>query len=344
VKTLALIALVTLSAAAEAQFSIAGPGDLIPAAGSGSSTGWDTANLDHDFTATNAPATSTVMVPVPVNCIDSITIIGLSHTWIGDLQAVLVDPNGVGWTIFLRPEIEVGETCCGNPGNFTFVDPGTSMNGPLPQTGDPAPGDYDQSWQSFDAVSNLVWPDGDENVFNVPLSGISGPAGAWTLNIYDWAAGDSGSFEIWMLNGNACTGGGLGTPYCSTAVNSTGGGALMSASGSTSVAANDLSLLATPCPPGEPGIFYYGPTSLAGIAFGDGFRCVGGPTGTVVRIFPFVVADTAGNMSTTINNTLPAHAQIVSGATLGFQAWFRDPAAAMSGFNLSNGLDVAFTP
>ncbi len=83
---------------------------------------------------------------------------------------------------------------------------------------------------------------------------------------------------------------------------------------------------------------------MPGVVFGDGLRCVGGPAGSVVRIFPFAVADVAGTMSATIDSTLPAHSQLAAAMPHGFQAWFRDPAAGMSGFNLSNGLEITFAP
>ncbi len=64
-----------------------------------------------------------------------------------------------------------------------------------------------------------------------------------------------------------------------------------------------------------------------------------------MRIFPFVVSDTAGYMSTTLDNTAPAHAQVVPGATLNFQAWFRDPGGPCGhAFNLSNALAITFAP
>jgi hypothetical protein len=132
--------------------------------------------------------------------------------------------------------------------------------------------------------------------------------------------------------------------FCSTLPNSSGARANLCASGSTSVAADDLVLVAHGVPVFEPGIFYYGPTSLLGAPFGDGLRCVGGPVGTVLRVFPFSFADASGVMASPILNTIPVHHQIAAGATLYFQAWFRDLAAGQSGFNLSDGLAITFAP
>ncbi|MFT4538525.1 MAG: hypothetical protein ACI841_000656 [Planctomycetota bacterium] len=48
-------------------------------------------------------------------------------------------------------------------------------------------------------------------------------------------------------------------------------------SGSASVAANKLVLEVMGLPPGQPGLFCYG-SAQAQLAFGNGFRCVGGQT------------------------------------------------------------------
>ncbi len=114
-------------------------------------------------------------------------------------------------------------------------------------------------------------------------------------------------------------------------------------SGSTSVSANDLVLSAGPLDANQPGIFYYGPNQIQA-AFGDGFRCVGGPGGTIVRIFPFALSDAGGSMVQLIDNSVPSAGSMTAGATLNFQCWFRDPAAAMSGFNLSDARELTFTP
>ncbi len=136
----------------------------------------------------------------------------------------------------------------------------------------------------------------------------------------------------------------VGVSFCQTAPNSAGAGALMAASGSASVAANDLMLTAGPMAPNEPGIFFYGPTALMPLMFGNGFRCVGGGAGTVVRVFPFSNGGATGTLTATIDNTNPAHAQMVAGAVLHFQAWFRDPAGGATGFNLSDGMTIVFGP
>jgi hypothetical protein len=138
--------------------------------------------------------------------------------------------------------------------------------------------------------------------------------------------------------------GGVGTSYCTSLANSSGSASQISATGSTSVLTNNILLRAGPMAALEPGIFYYGPDQLQ-VPFGDGFRCVGGSVGTVHRLFPFVVADGTGFMTRPLDvSSPPTGGQILAGSTWNFQAWFRDPAAGMSGFNLSDGLRLDFLP
>jgi hypothetical protein len=135
----------------------------------------------------------------------------------------------------------------------------------------------------------------------------------------------------------------LGTPFCPGVANSTGAASEMTASGSLSVAANDLVITANNLPGGQVGVFFYAPNQLnggAGLPFGDGLRCAGG---TVFRIFPPtpVVANAA---TKTVNNTLPSGAGIGAFLTQHFQFWYRDPGAGGAGFNLSTAMTLVFLP
>ena len=116
-------------------------------------------------------------------------------------------------------------------------------------------------------------------------------------------------------------------------------GALLSASGSASVGADDLVFTATSVPTNKNGIFYACGGGTAQIPFGDGQQCVvaggtgifryapvqnSGPTGTLV-LGPGIVARS--------QSFAPA-GRIQAGQTWNFQAWFRDPAGPCgSGFN-----------
>jgi hypothetical protein len=129
-----------------------------------------------------------------------------------------------------------------------------------------------------------------------------------------------------------------GTNYCISAANSVGAGASMSATGSDSVGANNLVLLAGPVPD-QPGIFFYGPDQVQ-TPFGNGFQCVGG---NLSRLD--VELGAGGVLSHSLNNTLPPTMAglITPGSTWHFQAWYRDPAAGGANFNLSDGYSILFT-
>jgi hypothetical protein len=69
-------------------------------------------------------------------------------------------------------------------------------------------------------------------------------------------------------------GGCQGESYCESEINSSGSSAVIAYSGSTSLAANNMVLHASQCPPRQPGIFFYGPAQLD-VPFGNGHLCVG---------------------------------------------------------------------
>jgi len=132
--------------------------------------------------------------------------------------------------------------------------------------------------------------------------------------------------------------------YCTANPNSTGVGATISGSGTPGITANDLVFTVADLPSGQPGLYYFGPAA-AMQAFGDGWRCVGGPGGSIERMFPFVNSGAMGSATKALDQTnLPPGGTIAPGQTLHFQLWYRDPAAGASGFNLSDGLAVTFGP
>ncbi len=139
------------------------------------------------------------------------------------------------------------------------------------------------------------------------------------------------------ISNESCTA--VGANYCTSTPNSSGLPAIVSATGSASVANNDLVLVATPVPPIVAGIFYFGPNAIQ-TPFGNGIRCVGGSS------FRLGVNNAVGGVLTrAVNNAVPpASTHLLAGTTWNFQAWFRDPLAGGSNFNLSNGLRIPFTP
>ncbi|MDP6840033.1 MAG: hypothetical protein QF724_13945, partial [Planctomycetota bacterium] len=152
------------------------------------------------------------------------------------------------------------------------------------------------------------------------------------------AYGGSGTFTITFVPDP------LGQNYCTAAVNSTGAGAVMNASGSVDIDLNNLVLHAQPVPAQQMGVFFYGPAQLS-VPFGDGYLCVGSGGVGQFRLYPPLWTGTgSGSMSRAVDYTNPPQpsGQITVGSTWNFQAWYRDPAAGGSGFNLSDGYEILF--
>jgi hypothetical protein len=140
----------------------------------------------------------------------------------------------------------------------------------------------------------------------------------------------------------ACPCGNPGAPGEGCA-NGTGQGAILSGSGTTSVAADDLAFAGAQFTPGQPALLFAGLNAVNsgnGNLFGDGLRCAGG---TVKRL-GVTNADGSGDLSWGSGHA--AQGGWVAGDVRRFQGWYRDPIAGPcgSGFNLSNGLEVQFVP
>jgi len=143
---------------------------------------------------------------------------------------------------------------------------------------------------------------------------------------------------VWVVEDLTCA---QPTSYCATSPNSAGSGALMGFSGSTSIALDDFVLQVSGAPPYRPGLFYYGPNP-ANLPFGDGRRCVGGPS---FRL-PLDIVSPSGTVGRKVSlKTPPGPPNLfLAGATLHWQFWYRDPTGGPVGFNLSNGLRSTFCP
>lgn len=148
---------------------------------------------------------------------------------------------------------------------------------------------------------------------------------------------------------NTC--GGLGLRYCAANPNSSGVPARMSASGSTSVAANDFTLECFDMPTVSPtNIFNYfvigSATAFVPLAVGQGDLCVGGMIGRYRGPGQVTNAGMTGSAMVTIDLGAlppPLSGGIAGGETWYFQNFYRDlnPAATA---NLSDALAVTFTP
>ncbi len=145
-------------------------------------------------------------------------------------------------------------------------------------------------------------------------------------------------FDSWGIDSLEHVSGAIGSKYCVANPNSTGSPADISASGSTSSSAGDLTLTSAPVP-NQNGIFFHG-TNQVQNPFGNGFLCT---TGGIVR---GSVVMAAGNAATyTYDNSDAKHSLgAFIGSTRNFQHWFRDPMGGGALFNLSNAIAVAIAP
>lgn len=132
---------------------------------------------------------------------------------------------------------------------------------------------------------------------------------------------------------------GVGANFCTPVASSLGTPALVTATGTASVGANNLVLRAGPVPANTLGAFYFGSGAVQ-VPFGNGMRCAEGP-----GFFLGVRPASGGGITQVVNvTTNPAAGQLVAGSTWNFQCWFRDPAAGGAKFNLSDGYRVTFAP
>jgi hypothetical protein len=126
----------------------------------------------------------------------------------------------------------------------------------------------------------------------------------------------------------------IGASYCQSSKNSTGGEAVITAAGSTSLAENQLVLTAQPVP-NQTFLFFHG-TSQSQLPFGNGTLCIGSPQ----RILPPGIA---------IGNVATRHVDLTGGAlsvggTQNFQCWFRDSGGGGAAFDTSDAVTITFVP
>lgn len=170
---------------------------------------------------------------------------------------------------------------------------------------------------------------------------------------FGWATALSPSFAVVGAHrqGTAdvltCTSGAGGSDfcrtegYCETSPNSVGSGAKISTGGSLSVSDDAFVLWTQGLPPGQWGLYFYGPDRTQAPA-GDGFLCVSGVSG---RLPPLPISD-QGTVLHQVDFYSPPHeqARITALSTWNFQFWYRDPVANGTGFNYSDAVAVSFCP
>lgn len=360
--TFLLATILLASVCSAGNFSITGAGGAVPASGSGGGGLWPNV-------LPPAPFVSSISVPFNVISITRVDLNGLSHTWAGDLHAVLRDPNGTRYNLFVRSGSSAGSS--GNSDDFTgscsFFNAGNGNGAAFPGSGNIGPGDFRQDFGET-GVPSMPWPNGLLNVFDTPLHDIVAPAGTWSLEIYDWFVGDAGTLTSWSLSGvddnppisAFCLGDGTSGAACPCGntgasgrgcQNSAGsGGSLLTASGS--VFPDNVVLQVSGELPTALSIVVQSNT-LNGTpqVFGDGLKCF---AGTLIKrlyvksaVGGSLTAPAAGEPSITtrsaqLGDTIPL------GAIRYYQVYYRDanasfcPAPTGSTFNISGGLRIVW--
>ena len=136
--------------------------------------------------------------------------------------------------------------------------------------------------------------------------------------------------------------------YCGPAIpNSTGNSATLIATGSTSVAVNDLTIDAASLPPGQTTLFLVSAAQGFARKFGGsrGNICLGGSIGRMLG--QIQSADSLGRASASIDVSGIAQPQglvpILPGATWNFQAWHRDVVGGAAVSNFTDAVRVTFS-
>jgi len=176
------------------------------------------------------------------------------------------------------------------------------------------------------SADNLVWPDTNDAV-DIFVRVRVAPVGV------PYCRGDG--------TDGTCPCGNPGFPNEGCA-NSGGSGGLLQAEGSTIADADYVVFEASGLLSFQPALLFVGLNAINngnGLVFGDGLRCAGG---SVVRL-GIQAPDSSGDASW--GPGLGGMGGWGAGDTRRFQAWYRDPGGPCgTGFNLTNGLEVVFSP
>lgn len=122
--------------------------------------------------------------------------------------------------------------------------------------------------------------------------------------------------------------------YCLSTNNSSGAPGLMNATGSTSIADNDLTLRAESVPNAY-GTFVFS-SAAEQTPFGNGWRCVSNP---VTHAWPPNRA-----MGGVLERPIDLNLYGIQPGTYYFQSWFRDRFIGPAQFNTTDGISIAFVP
>jgi len=127
----------------------------------------------------------------------------------------------------------------------------------------------------------------------------------------------------------------LGQVFCPNPANSTGSPARLTATGSSRVTDQNLTLSVRQCPKNRLGAFFMS-SSRTQQPLGDGLLCLGTP---LQRLLPAVVTGPGGHAIYDLDFGDPTvSGSLTAGSTWCFQFWYSDPTGGPAGSNLSNAI------
>jgi len=193
---------------------------------------------------------------------------------------------------------------------------------------------------AYDFSTGSTWIDSNQPVGGLDLNG-------GTSAYVGFTASSGGVLENHDLVSWTFDGGAISTNFCTALPNSTGNPAGISGQGTTSVAANDVTLVASDVPPFQFGIFLNSEMRGPGTPVASGNLCLTGAIGRYFGPGQILQADPTGSFSLQLDLTqTPTPTQLVSiapGETWYFQAWYRDTGPACPTANFTDGIEVLFT-
>ena len=201
----------------------------------------------------------------------------------------------------------------------------------LVEASDSGPGGPFVEVLRHDTTGGLTWRSQTLSAADFTAAGLALTSNAvlrFTANDGDPQSINESGLDAFRVRSVTC--GQVGSRYC------TSSGATISASGSSSIGANDLVLTADGLPANKPGIFIYSMTQQA-VPFGNGVRCVG--PSKIFRMQPLLDSGASGILTKAVDyGALVPNGQVMAGETWYFQAWFR----AGGSFDLTDGIEISF--
>ncbi|MFT7671164.1 MAG: hypothetical protein ACI8X5_003881 [Planctomycetota bacterium] len=202
--------------------------------------------------------------------------------------------------------------------------------------------EYRQESGAWEAMNTVTSDGNDQSAFTFHSHSLPGNAYHDEFQLRFISQGGAGTSSDWYVEdvsvGDDAGCAGSISNYCLASANSVGAGMTLTATGSSSFIANDLSFLGVGGPSGNFGVLFMGLNQSASL-FGDGVLCV---AGGIIRYAPIQIGALTTVDLVVDNTAIPAVTSILPGTTWNFQFWYRDPAAGGSGFNTTDAAQVNF--